>query len=346
MSQPRPHRSLYPRVATGVAVIGAGVIAVTPVAAPRGDTHTPDIQLAAGDEQMVLDLVRHGESEANANQILSTAPPGPGLTENGQDQADDVGSAIFDKYGASIDGVYASELLRTQETAAPLAALFGLDVHDLSGLNEVPAGFLEGHDQTEITGLLYLLPAIEWIFGNQLFPVLGASEGGLGFNGVTFDDEFSSAVQTIYDAGGALSDGELHDVAFSSDAAIAAWTLMNVENPDFELVFKQLAETHGLLPNTGQVVIEGDPTDGWTLVSWNGEDVPQTPDLLTGLFVDFRDLITAPQTALWHVVEALQGGDPDDISTAFQTGFSDVSAALTQFPEDVIDTFTAAAEPI
>jgi hypothetical protein len=27
------------------------------------------------------------------------------------------------------------------------------------------------------------------------------------------------------------------------------------------------------LPNTGYVVVRGDPADGWTLVDWNGTDI-------------------------------------------------------------------------
>ncbi len=162
-------------------------------------------------------------------------------------------------------------------------------------------------------------------------------------NGAAFEDNFTGAVQTIYNAGGTTTDGDLHDVAFSHDAAITAWTLMNVKNPDFSIVLQGLIKDQELLPNTGQVVIQGNPTDGWTLVSWNGTAVPQTPDLLTGLFVDYRNLITAPQLALWNIYEAIQGGDQADITSALQTGFDQVSAALQQFPQAVIDTLTDSA---
>jgi hypothetical protein len=56
--------------------------------------------------------------------------------------------------------------------------------------------------------------------------------------------------------------------------------------------------------------------------------------------VDFRDLMVAPQMASWHIMEALQGGDPADITAALQTGFNDVLAAFAAFPQAVIDTIT------
>ena len=92
----------------------------------------------------------------------------------------------------------------------------------------------------------------------------------------------------------------------------------------------------------GQVVIEGNPTDGWTLVSWEGHEVSATPDLLTGLFVDSRDLNVAPQIATWHVLEALQGGDPDQIAAALEAGCDQVLGALAAFPQAVFDTISGA----
>ncbi len=124
---------------------------------------------------------------------------------------------------------------------------------------------------------------------------------------------------------------------------MTTWTLMNVKNPDFTVLFEELLKTQNFVPNTGQIVVQGDPTDGWTLVSFDGQDVPQTPDLLTGLFVDYRDLVLAPQFAAYNIYEAILGGDPTTISTAFQTGFDQVSAAITQFPQAVIDTLTDSA---
>jgi hypothetical protein len=100
-------------------------------------------------------------------------------------------------------------------------------------------------------------------------------------------------------------------------------------------------QTEGFLPNTGQVVIDGSPGD-WTLVSYNGVEVPQDPSLGTELFVDFRNLIEAPQFAGYDIYEALLTGNQATIDTALQTGLSQVDTALSQFPVDVFDQIVTA----
>jgi broad specificity phosphatase PhoE len=341
-----------------VGLAGAGVIAVTPLTASPPRIQSLDVQLVSG-EDMVLDLVRHGESVDNVAGIIGTTPPGAALTDLGQEQAITVGQALYNGGTNDIDGVFASEFTRTQQTAWPLIELLQgkSDYADipagpapildptqiLPGLNELNAGVLEGTSQSnELTSLLYLVAPLAWMSGQYWVPQLGST---VDPNGMAFEDRFSDAVQTIYDAGGALDDGELHDVAFSHAAAISTWVMMNVKNPDFEVLLDEF-KSGGLLSNTGQVVVEGNPTDGWTLISYDGTAVPADPGLGTELFVDYRDLITAPQMAGWHIWEAVLGGDPTEISTAVQTGFDDVGAALLQFPQavftDILDAFQSA----
>jgi hypothetical protein len=150
-----------------------------------------------------------------------------------------------------------------------------------------------------------------------------------------FEDRVNSAIQTIYDT--SVSNGADTDAVFSHEGTIAIWTLMNVNNPDFQLVFQELLKTGDLLPYTGTVEVQGDPADGWTLVDWDGQPVPQDPGLGTELFVDVRDLITAPQMAAYHIWEALGTGDPSTITEAIQNGVSDISTATALFPQAVID---------
>jgi hypothetical protein len=130
-------------------------------------------------------------------------------------------------------------------------------------------------------------------------------------------------------------------VAFSSEGAIAVWTLMNVNNPDFSVLLNEVITNQEFLPPTGQVVIEGSPGD-WTLVSYDGVAVPQDPSLGTELFVDFRNLIEAPQFAGYDIYEALLTGDAATIDTAIQTGLVQVDTALSQFPVEVFDQLVAA----
>ena len=68
-------------------------------------------------EAMTLTFVRHGESEANAAGVIDTSVPGPHLTDLGRQQAEAVADELV---GNNYDGVYASSMIRTQETAQPL----------------------------------------------------------------------------------------------------------------------------------------------------------------------------------------------------------------------------------
>jgi broad specificity phosphatase PhoE len=230
-------------------------------------------------------------------------------------------------------------MIRAQHTAQPLADLLGMEVTHLAGLNEIHAGWFDGRELDTLTQIAYALPTLMWVMGQYWVPMMGST---IDPNGVAFNDRVTDAIETVYNHTVSDQDNPLSSAVFAHAGTIAIWTLMNVKNPDFGLVIKELLDTQTPLANTGQVVIEGNPTDGWTLVSWEGHEVSATPDLLTGLFVDWRDLTTAPQIAAWHILEAFQGGDQADITAALQTGFDQVVAAFTAFPQAVIDTLSGA----
>jgi Histidine phosphatase superfamily (branch 1) len=296
----------------------------------------------ADDGSIILDFVRHGQSIDNAAGIIDTEPPGTALTQTGEDQADAVAQAIQSEFGKDIAGVFDSQEIRTQETAAPLVAELVshgnvISAQTLSGLNEIPAGTFEGDPTNSLEGILYLLAPLSWVFGDVLVPDVGDPS----VNGVTFDESFGGAVQTIYDGTATGGAGSPTDVAFSSEGAIAVWTMMNVNNPDFSVLLQEVLETEGFLPNTGQVVVEGSPGD-WTLVSYDGTAVPQDPGLGTELFVDFRNLIEAPQFAGYDIYQALLTGNSATIENALQTGLSQVDTALAQFPVAVWDDIVGA----
>jgi Histidine phosphatase superfamily (branch 1) len=295
----------------------------------------------ADDGSIIIDFVRHGESIDNKAGVIDTVPPGTALDTTGEGQAGDVATAIQNEYGTKFAGLFDSQELRTQETASPLAAELAASGHatsldTLSGLNEIPAGTFEGDPTNGLEGILYLLGPLSWAMGDVLVPDIGDPS----VNGVTFDESFGGAVQTIYD-GTASATGTPTDVAFSSEGAIAVWTLMNVNNPDFSVLLQEVEKTGGFLPNTGQVVIDGQPGD-WTLVSYDGTQVPADPSLGTELFVDFRNLIEAPQFAGYDIYEALLTGNSTTIDAALQTGLNQVDTALSQFPVEVFDQIVSA----
>jgi broad specificity phosphatase PhoE len=287
----------------------------------------------ADDGSIVLDFIRHGE--AGDNTAINTLVPGPDLTDTGEQQASDLVGAL---QHSGIDEIWTSTMVRSQETATPLSEALQLPFSgELAGLNEINAGIFEGMPvnvgDIPLGGALYLLAPALWTLGLDFVPELGSSDA----NGVVFDQRVDDAVQTIY-AGSVAGDT---DAVFSHEGTIAIWTLMNVNNPDFPLVLNELFSTGELLPYTGQVVVDGSPGD-WTLVSWDGTPVPQDPGLPTDLFVDFRNLIEAPQFAGYDIYEALLGGNQATIDSAIQTGLSQVDTALAQFPVAVFDDFVTA----
>jgi len=346
------HRSY---VTAAVVLVGAGVIAVTPTRAPV--VRMTDIQLTAGDAtDIVIDIVRHGQRMPPFNEVVTPSPdyPGPPLSDLGQQQAVDVANQLHNELGDQVAGIFSGQAIRDMETAAPFAGLENManDVQILPGLNEIDSGIYAGDALSSPGGFLYLATPLLWsLFGLVSIPIPGSVEDP---NGIVMNENFTDAVDTMYNAAMAnpvVSDnGQITDVAFNNEADVAAWVTLNVKNPDISYLLPLSLQTifgandgYPLLPNTGIIQIEGNPTDGWTLVSWNGYPIPADPGLLTKLLMDLRELIIAPQTAEWNVYEALLGGDPATIESALVTGVQDVGGAIVQFPEsvfnDIVDAF-------
>ncbi|UXA07665.1 phosphoglycerate mutase family protein [Mycobacterium sp. SMC-2] len=242
---------------------------------------------ASADESIVIDLVRHGQSEGNAAHVIDTSVPGTVLTTLGQQQAQNIANALAAQ--GPVAGIFASQLIRTQQTAAPLAAMLGMNVQALPGLNEIDAGAFNGLPQFSLWGLVYLLGPVAWLLGLRIVPML--APGSTDVNGFEFHKRFDGALQTMYGNaatnasrfndslqlmyGNAMANpvrsagGKITEVAFSSEFTIGVGTMMSVRNPNpLLLLFDPL-------PNAGIVVIQGNPHDGWTLVSWNGKPVWQ-----------------------------------------------------------------------
>jgi broad specificity phosphatase PhoE len=197
---------------------------------------------------ITLTFIRHAESQSNAENVINTDIPGPDLTEAGQGQAEELAHQLSRN---NFDGIYASNMVRTQQTAAPLAHGLGKHVEILPGLREIDAGRYN-NTTTKRADLTYLLAPSLWLNGDVKDAVPGS------VSGVQFNDQFSAAVQKIYDSGNSKP------VAFAHAESIMYWTLMNVKNPK-----DSLATSHPL-PNLGRVVITGSPALGWTLVDWDG----------------------------------------------------------------------------
>jgi broad specificity phosphatase PhoE len=226
-------------------LLGALLAAATLLVAP---VHAPPAAHAADHHTIVLTFIRHAQSAANAAGVIDSSVPGPDITPFGFGQAADAGNQLSVN---TYDGIYASTMVRTQETAAPLSQALDEPVTVLPGLREIEAGQNEG--LPEATAPRFPAPAA-WLRGDRSARIPGS------VTGVEFQSRFNEAVKTIYDS------GETNPVAFSHGLAILYWVLMTVKNPDMSLASDPL-------PNTAHVVVTGNPTDGWTLVNWNGRPV-------------------------------------------------------------------------
>ncbi|MHC3468861.1 histidine phosphatase family protein [Streptomyces sp. 7R007] len=198
---------------------------------------------------MRLLLVRHGQTPTNVDYLLDTAVPGPGLTALGEQQAAALPQALADE---SVDALYASTLVRTQLTAAPLAAARGLDVRVRDGIRELSAGDLEMLPGDSEQGLLYMKTVFAWAAGETDLRMPGGESGAeaLARYDAVVEEAARSGAGTV--------------VMVSHGAAIRMWTAARADNVDVPF-----AAGHPLA-NTGVVVLEGSPEDGWKAVSWEG----------------------------------------------------------------------------
>ena len=92
---------------------------------------------------MIVTLVRHGESTANAARLISNHQPDISLTATGRTQAHDAARALQHRYG-SIASLISSPLRRAAETAAFFASEFDIKASQSSLLSEFDLGTLEG----------------------------------------------------------------------------------------------------------------------------------------------------------------------------------------------------------
>lgn len=200
---------------------------------------------------MKLLLLRHGQTHGNTLGALDTAFPGADLTDLGIQQAEAAARALA---GSAIEGIFASTLVRTQQTAAPLATALGLEVAVLEGIREIQAGAYEmATDEDSILG--YVGTVADWIEG-RLDVRMKDSE-----NGHEFLARYDAAVADIVAAG--------HTAALlvSHGAAIRTWVANRVSGSE---VHEMAAEG---FHNTACIELEGDPGSGWEIVRWTSEPV-------------------------------------------------------------------------
>lgn len=206
---------------------------------------------------MRLLLLRHGQTHGNTAGALDTGFPGLDLTELGVRQAEAAARVLA---GTGVDGIYVSPLVRTQQTAAPLAAAIGVEPVVVEGLREIGAGDYEmATDHDSILG--YIGTVADWIEGRFETRMAG------GETGHEFLARYDDAVAGIVAAG--------HRTALivSHGAAIRTWVGSRASD-----VGAHAMATEGLA-NTALIELEGDPVSGWSILSW-------TTDPIGGAYLD------------------------------------------------------------
>lgn len=209
---------------------------------------------------MRLLLLRHGQTHGNTSGALDTAYPGLDLTELGLRQSEAAARVLADEGEPGVDGIFVSTLVRTQQTAAPLAKLLGVEPTILEGLREIAAGDYEmAIDEESVLG--YVGTVADWIEGRFEVRMSG------GENGHEFLARYDEAVAAI------AANGHRRALVVSHGAAIRTWVSARVSDASGH----EMA-TEGF-NNTACIELEGTPADGWKIVAW-------TPDALGGHYLD------------------------------------------------------------
>ncbi|MBD8044387.1 histidine phosphatase family protein [Arthrobacter sp. Sa2BUA2] len=205
---------------------------------------------------MRLILVRHGQTPSNIERLLDTEAPGPGLTELGLAQAAALPQALGHE---QVSAVYASNLIRTQLTAEPLANALAQPIEVRDGLREISAGDLEMRGDPESIRS-YLQTVYAWVNGDLSVSMPGGPDGAETLG------RFDEVVAELHRSGHQVP------VIFSHGAIIRAWATSRAHNvaPDFII--------HNALSNTGIVVLESRPRPeahghSWELLTWMGQAV-------------------------------------------------------------------------
>lgn len=211
-----------------------------------------ELALAVPSAAMRLILVRHAQTQSNVDHVLDTVPPGPGLTDKGEQQA----LLLADRLATEkVQAVHASRALRTQETARPLADRHDLEVTVADGVHEIFVGSLEGMSDSASLRIFDGIYA-RWLAGNLDEPMPA---------GETARAALTRFLPAVHEAIDGVSVGAVVMVSHGALLRLAA----------AHLSCNVTGNTIRHLPNTGVIVLEPAPatTTGWRCVQWDGLDL-------------------------------------------------------------------------
>ena len=114
-------------------------------------------------------IIRHGETELNKLRLLQGRGINASVNKVGRSQAHAIAKALSIY---PIQKIVTSSLIRTQESAAPLAEIKSINIESWKELDEMSFGDLEGKSFNNVLDQLKFLQN-EWSFGNTKIPVPG-----------------------------------------------------------------------------------------------------------------------------------------------------------------------------
>jgi broad specificity phosphatase PhoE len=127
---------------------------------------------------MKLYFARHGESEANIQQVFWNQPEGYGLTDKGREQAATLADNLA---GIAFSALYCSPVLRAVQTAQIVGRRLGLRPEVADGLREWHTGLLEGQGYSNETEALHWQVTEQWmVYDNHDARI----EGGESYNDI------------------------------------------------------------------------------------------------------------------------------------------------------------------
>ncbi|RLP75680.1 histidine phosphatase family protein [Mycetocola tolaasinivorans] len=200
---------------------------------------------------MRLILIRHGQTPSNIANLLDTLVPGPDLTALGRAQAE----TLVTTMNEDADAFYVSTQVRSQQTAAPLAARLGLEVRVRHQLREIESGDFQMLGD----------PVSHEHFHGQIFRWADGDPSGRIPGGETGLEVFARVDEVLAEA---TEEGVERLMILAHGALIRTWVGAHAINtaPGFARASE--------MPNTGYAILTGSRTEGWILENWNGEPIP------------------------------------------------------------------------
>lgn len=207
---------------------------------------------------MRLLLIRHGQTQPNADEVIDTRIPGPPLTALGTRQAAALPEALAQVLaGEDLGALWVSSMLRTHQTAAPLARAHGLSPVERHGLHEIQAPHWElSGDPAHLDA--YYDVVLSWAHGQLQRPMPGGETGEEFF--ARYDAVVDEAVRV------ARAAGQDTVAVVGHGTAIRCWSARRADNLDAATLERRPLE------NTGVVVLQATPQGArpWTCRTWMG----------------------------------------------------------------------------